>query len=751
LAEWDEKAIFLAALKLDPDGRTAFVAQVCPDASRRARIEELLRAHADGTKSLFRDAVDASPSAEDEPQRIDEFQIISHLGEGGMGVVYLAQDTVLGRRVALKVLAPRLASSRQALGRFQQEARSAATLNHPSIVPVYKFGFDGVRHYIASEFVAGPTLEHRLEEERVRRLTDTAIAQVRSWPRYAAEVIAAIADALDYAHRQKIIHRDVKPSNILIDPDRGPRLTDFGIAKYLADDHGAEKTGLIGSCHYMSPEQASLVKSPVDQRSDVFSLGVVLYEMLALRRPFEGTNQNEVLKNVLETEPISIRAIDRWIPRDLAVICHKALEKQPTNRYQSAAHIAADLRSFLSGNPILARPPSIMHTTARLMWRVRMPIMALSLFAFMGLTLWLISLVRASYLDSFAWLDAEAIGTACHVYAQRVDDISLLPGEPIALGATPVRVGLLPPGVYRVTVQAENDVFSEFNLVLRSPGKLHRRLLRVHKDGPTPSQAWSDAQCDSAKLKSTFVVASEGMVYVEPGAYVFGWSSDQNPLIHERTVSLPGFYIDANKVSNREFKEFVDATGYSIPPQWRVGGSYDDSIADRPVVTVSWADAEAYARWKGKRLPTALEWEAAACGRGNDRYPWGNSQTDTVSSIEPPAVDIVMKETDDHAILDNLYRKWTIDTREPHPLMDRGKLRQIFGNVAELTSTISFARDVLVTKGRSWSESPRSVTLKQIATHSVGRSSFELGFRCARSVQPVFTPSTRSDHEYRKE
>src|SRR6185436_12587368 len=152
-------------------------------------------------------------------------------------------------------------------------------------------------------------------------------------------------------------HRDVKPSNILMDPAHGPRLTDFGIAKHLVEEARTRATDVIGSCHYMSPEQASIAKARVDQRSDIFSLGVVLYEMLALRRPFEGDTVVQVLRAVVSLDPPGLAQVDRRIARDLVTICHKALEKEPDRRYQTAAHMAADLRCFLEDRPILARPP----------------------------------------------------------------------------------------------------------------------------------------------------------------------------------------------------------------------------------------------------------------------------------------------------------------------------------------------------------------------------------------------------------
>ena len=287
----NEKAIFSDALALESHERERYLRDVCPDDSVRLRIEALLRHHiAAGDGVFLRRASHPHEDSDSHTfgglsERIDEFRILRRIGEGGMGSVYLAEDTILGRQVALKVLAPHLIDSDEALARFRQEARAAATVTHPSIVPVFRLAVEGGvergmgadRHYIVSEFVDGPTLARVFDNERSRRLAGTnssgRTVDLLAWHRRVAECVGTIADALDACHRANIVHRDVKPSNILLDRERGPRLTDFGIAKRLPEPgRGFEPTSVIGSCHYMSPEQASTTGVSIDQRSDIFSL-----------------------------------------------------------------------------------------------------------------------------------------------------------------------------------------------------------------------------------------------------------------------------------------------------------------------------------------------------------------------------------------------------------------------------------------------------------------------------------------------
>ena len=303
------------------------------------------------------------------PDRLGDFQLGEEIGRGGFGIVYRARQVSLDRPVAVKVLFRHLTHTDDQLSRFEREARAAARLDHPSIVSVYAWGQAGDDFFIAQRLVGrGRTLADELNELR------TSGTPPKGHFRTVAERFESVAGALQQAHERGIVHRDVKPSNILLDEEGRPCLGDFGLAK-VEDGLELSRTGdFAGSPYYMSPEQADSRRGPIDHRSDVYSLGVTLYETLTLTPPFQGNGAHEVIRRILTEEPRRPGRIESRVPTDLETICLHAIEKDPSRRYQSARDFGEDLRAYLDGEPIAAVPISATRRALRAMRRHYQPI-----------------------------------------------------------------------------------------------------------------------------------------------------------------------------------------------------------------------------------------------------------------------------------------------------------------------------------------------------------------------------------------
>ena len=274
------------------------------------------------------------------PDRLSGHKILGEIGAGGMGRVLLAMDEALSRKVAIKTLAPRYAGDAQLRARFMDEARAMARLNHPPVARIYSLGPAEEPPHFVMEYLTG------------RPLT---IAAARLDFREKAELLAKVALAAHFLHEQGLVHRDLKPANILVDRDLEPKLLDFGLALDLSrEEHRATLHQVAGTPEYLSPEQAA--GRPLDARSDVFSLGAILYELLTGRPPFQGESVVGLLRAIREDEPTLPRRQVPAVPRDLQNICLKALEKDPAARYTSAREMAGDLERFLAGETVLAEP-----------------------------------------------------------------------------------------------------------------------------------------------------------------------------------------------------------------------------------------------------------------------------------------------------------------------------------------------------------------------------------------------------------
>ena len=377
---WQQlKQVFQSALERNPAERAVFLDHACAgDVALRNEVESLISSHKQAGDSIEAMAAEAATEmlADDHSdsllgKRFGRYQVLNRLGRGGMGEVFLAEDTSLGRKVALKLLRSDFTSDEERLRRFRQEARAASALNHPNILTIHEIGQHGPLQFMASEYVEGETLRQHISRAPLSLI-------------HALDVAVQVAGALAAAHEAGIIHRDIKPENIMLRSDGYVKVLDFGLAKLIDPKtiHTAAPTlphvetaqGVVmGTFSYMSPEQARGL--PVDARTDIWSLGVMFYEMVAGRQPFEGETASDVMSLILQKEPLPLAHYTPDVPTELERIVRKALCKDKEERYQTVKDLQIDLKNLrkeleLSAEiersvaPVSGRPSSSVQSTA---------------------------------------------------------------------------------------------------------------------------------------------------------------------------------------------------------------------------------------------------------------------------------------------------------------------------------------------------------------------------------------------------
>jgi serine/threonine protein kinase/formylglycine-generating enzyme required for sulfatase activity len=776
------REIFIEAVGLPSTEWAAFLARRCRDEQVRSRVQELLERQASSSEFLSQPAVVAFPKVAGSALRqIAEFEIVREVGRGGMGVVYLAEDTVLRRPVALKVLQ----HDEHGLfaERFRKEALAIARLSHTGIVKIYRTGSDDDKSYIAMEYVEGQTLRDVLDDarsERDKRSHEQGAAWAsREHTDRRTLLIAEVAEALEHAHQHKVIHRDVKPSNILVDGTTHARLTDFGIARILSDTTLTHEAGITGSYPYMSPEQAKVNAAEVDHRSDVFSLGAVLYEVLTLERPFEGSTPQEIMRALSEGVHRSVRHHNPRIHRDLEIICHKAIEKLPPDRYQTAGHMAADLRAYLSGQPILAAPPALLRRGLRWLTRHRYAAAGLAVLSLLAALGGLALKLRYAREAEYSWVRIHT-PFECEVRVQPADarTFKLLPiAKAVRVGSQ--RTVSLTPGRYRFTFvpatsESAGQTFGEADILLLNTGKAAITSIDIVDDNSSAPTG----DVIRVRLLASDAPPDAAMILTNPRAPEAGPDgTSRNPgATSGNAVPLAPFYIDRAEVSNAEYLDFLRATAADAPTRarldsivggldldtvaevvskagasrhhhphtpdfWKVCG-YDAALADRPVVGIRLADAEAFARWRGKRLPTVAEWQAAArAGHrpGDDpEYP-PKLDRSRFAELHPSESSFALSQATDLASRVQLYRELAVPVGSPDPLASTGRILHMYGNVHEITSSVDLANLDGIAMGRSWIDVPEHAPLSQIWTFPLNEPYFDRGFRCARSAAPIAT------------
>ncbi|HMC63448.1 MAG TPA: serine/threonine-protein kinase, partial [Gemmataceae bacterium] len=333
-------------------------------ASRESAGDTVSATESERAAALSRDAATAEGAHARPPSHraFGDYELLEEIARGGMGIVYKARQASLGRIVAVKMLLFGPLSSPEFVKRFRAEASAAASLQHPNIVAIHEVGVHQGQHYFAMDYVQGSSLAKVLSNGPLPA-------------RGAASYLKTIAEAIHCAHERGILHRDLKPSNVLIDASDQPRVTDFGLARRLEGDSELTVTGqVLGSPNYMPPEQATAKRGKVNRRSDVYSLGAMLYHLLTGRPPFVGEALTDTLDQVLNAEPVSPRLLNPSVPRDLETICLKCLEKEPDKRYTTALALADELGRFLNNEAVHARP--VTRITRAWRWCRRKPALA---------------------------------------------------------------------------------------------------------------------------------------------------------------------------------------------------------------------------------------------------------------------------------------------------------------------------------------------------------------------------------------
>jgi len=373
------RALFEGALDLSPTDRAAFLDRECgEDKELRREVESLLAANEEADGFLEPPSGFALPTAELESassrflpeEEIGGYRLIRELGRGGRGVVYLAAEPESDKLVALKVLGAGLLPSAVAVERFRGESEATDPLNHPGIVKIRRSAEENGRPFLIMDFIEGHTLAdeilllrhavHGLDlPESLRERQPVLPVEGEQRAVAVAKLVGQIAEALQHAHANNVLHRDVKPQNILLDEEGQPHLIDFGLAKVERELDLTQTGAVEGTPNYMSPEQVRAERDGIDARSDIYSLGVVLYELLTLKRPFDAPTAGQVMHNITATLPQRIRRISPSVPSKVELVCSMAIEKRRQDRYPSAQVFAADLAAAASGQAIIARQPSL--------------------------------------------------------------------------------------------------------------------------------------------------------------------------------------------------------------------------------------------------------------------------------------------------------------------------------------------------------------------------------------------------------
>lgn len=619
-----------------------------------------------------------------------KYRLDALIGSGGMGAVYQATRLLIGDEVAIKILHTERVVDPHAAERFQREARAAARLKHPNAVGIYDFGVssDGLQ-YLVMELIEGKSLR------------EFAKQQGPLDPALAAEVTSQVCAALDEAHRQHIVHRDIKPDNIILNATPSGlrvKVLDFGIAK-LRDDtasHLTQTGSVMGTPHYMSPEQC--LGEELDSRADIYSVGVVLYEMLCGRVPFNSPISTAVVVQHVNQPAPPLQSLNPAVSPAIAMAVLRALEKSRDARPQTAGTFAREVFAAVRSSPI---------TTGAL-----------------------------SHLDAVPGgqpVDETTLERSARPLIKAPDEMAPTVHLSTFSGSTksvPLARSTGGNGTVRVngfSYGKNKFIFGGVGLILllSLAGGISWLALRASDKHKTP------VNVSNTSSSGNRIDPPAGMVHVPGGTFMMGSNNDDQDSRPAHSVTVKPFFIDSTEISCEQYKTFLDATGRAAPAGW-INGTYPDGAARLPVTGVSWNDADAYARWAGKRLPTEEEWELAARGPNSLRYPWGNSwKAGCANADEEGAARKHMAEVGSHKctspfgtedMIGNAW-EWTASDWVQYP---GGKLQYpTKGNER-------------VIRGGSWESSQKYASgIYRSGIESINdKSGYETtGFRCAKDSQ----------------
>lgn len=747
--------IFERAAELSGEEREAFLAEACEkDTTLRVEVEVLL-AERDGDRGEFLEPPElvegsGAVAPEFEPDedgrfRLGDFDVIRELGRGGAGVVYLAEQRSLERLVALKVLSTNLTTTPEQIERFHRESRSVAKLDHAGIVKVHTDGVEGANHWFAMEYIQGRDLETELGRQRTESPLpeEAAVLPRPDESQHAARVARFVADAaraLAAAHAAGVVHRDVKPSNLLLDDEGGVHLVDFGLARDSAHGTITRSKQVAGTVHNMSPEQARVEEVKVDHRTDVYSLGVVLYEMLTLRRPFTGKTDLAVFERIKKGDPPPIRSFNASVPRDLETICGKAMALDVRERYQSAGDFADDLERFVNREPIAARRTPALERVRRGVVARRTALKG----AAVGLGLGAAAVGGAWFFGDRGPRSSTRVRLvdgrrADYVLSRRVSDEGRVGGrfEEIEHGRIDrERLFVLDSVDHRLDLVDGEE--RSARVLLSYFGDEAERSLDVRLTRP----ADHTGEMRVCSVEGP-VVGSYRSLEFERGR--------RDPQLKDAltfSVEVDPFLVDRACVTHGEFRAFLDATGRDPGQEFRdrLGSAWSapsQESDELPVTFVDYEEAQAYAAWVGKRLPTAFEYLAFTFGSDAG---WIESATDAEVAEWNLGVVSDLPEKQRNSIAGILRHARPADSG---PDQGPAGLKHVIGNTDIWTSTPASAEAL---RGGeivpSWqlrvtTDHPYSFSLDEVRTgrqkdplalQPIDARFFTLGLRCVKSL-----------------